>query len=83
MDTLYISIFKKNETLFNKIGIFNKADIKTPTGGEYGPVSWYRFPVIDRQESFLEIVYNLNKKKKCWVNFSELKSSLINRVVPK
>ena len=77
MDTPYISIFKKNETSFNKIGILNKADIKTPTGGEYGPISWYRFPVIDWQGEFLKIVYNLSEQKKCWVNFSELKSSSI------
>jgi hypothetical protein len=75
-DMPYISIFKKGKNSFEKIGVLDKVDIRTPTGGQYGPSTWYRFPVTNAQGVYLEIIYNLPKRKKCWVDFSELKLSL-------
>lgn len=72
----YIAVYKKEGNSFKKISILEKAQIRTPTGGEYGPSVWYRFPVINSKEEYLEIMYDISQYKTCWVNFHELKSSL-------
>ena len=75
-DMPYISVFKKQKNLLKKIGVLDMTGVSTPTGGQYGPSIWHRFPVTNAQGVYLEIIYNLPKRKKCWVDFSELKSSL-------
>lgn len=72
----YITVYKKTGNSFKKMGILEKAQIKTPTGGNYGPSTWYRFPVTNSKGEYFEIIYDISEHKKCWVNFSELKSSL-------
>ncbi len=72
----YISVYKKVGNSFKKMGVLEKVQIKTPTGGEYGPSAWYRFPVTNSKREYFEIIYDILEHKKCWVNFSELKSSL-------
>lgn len=72
----YISVFQKGKNGFAKLGLLNETEIMTPTGGEYGPAKWYRFPVIGGRETYLEIIYNLPENKRCWVNLAELEHSL-------
>jgi hypothetical protein len=72
----YITVYKKAGNSFKKMGVLEKAQIKTPTGGKYGPITWYRFPVTNSKREYFEIIYDILGNKKCWVNFSELKSSL-------
>jgi hypothetical protein len=72
----YITVYKKTGNSFKKMGILEKAQIKTPTGGEDRPSTWYRFPVTNSKGEYFEIIYDILGNKKCWVNFSELKSLL-------
>jgi hypothetical protein len=72
----YITVYKKAGNSFKKIGVLGKAQIKTPTGGHYGPGAWYRFPVTHSKGEYLEVIYDILEHQKCWINFSELKSSL-------
>jgi hypothetical protein len=74
--TPYIAVYKKEGNSFKKMGVLEKAQIKTPTGGEYGPKTWYRLPVTNSKGEYFEIIYDIFGNKKLWVNFSELKSSL-------